>query len=201
MGRVEDPQMKFSTLDVRSAPGTVRYGLLVGCLFLVACSSQPKTDEKPSEQPVKPDAPPVISKRVSLEINGFNYTDLYIDSFEVNGQGGGNLFVSSPTSGGGGSVCCVSFSPGTTLPVRLTIKWSRDRKRWCEKEVLLTGPVPANPRHLGVHFFPDGHLEAEITEDYPEPKLRLARAYPEERKESGNTVPDEQTARCKDGYQ
>ncbi|MFY0526730.1 DUF3304 domain-containing protein [Archangium gephyra] len=167
--------------------------------MLVACN-KPKTEEKPGTQPAQVDEAPVITEPVSLTINGFNYTDLYIDSFEVNGQGGGNLFVSSPTAGGGKGVCCMSFRPGTKLPVQLRIKWTRDRKRWCEKEALLTGPVPANPRHLGVHFFPDGHIEAEITEDYPELKLKLQDYNDEQRKASGNAVADEQTARCKDGY-
>ena len=173
--------------------------LFVGLSMLEACN-KPKAEEKPGTQLAQVDEAPVIAQPVSLTINGFNYTDLYIDSFEVNGQGGGNLFVSSPTSGGGGGVCCVSFSPGTKLPVQLKIKWTRNRKRWCEKEVLLTGPVPANPRHLGVHFFPDGHIEAEITADYPELKLRLQDDNEGQRKESGNTVADEQTARCRDGY-
>ncbi|MFY0526731.1 DUF3304 domain-containing protein [Archangium gephyra] len=167
--------------------------------MLVACN-KPKAEEKPGAQLAQVEEAPVITEPVSLEINGFNYTDLYIDSFEVNGQGGGNLFVSSPTSGGGGGVCCVSFTPGTRLPVQLKLKWTRDRKRWCEKEALLTGPVPANPRHLGVHFFLDGHIEAELTEQDPEPRLRLERVDRGKRKESGNTVTDEQTARCKDGY-
>jgi hypothetical protein len=94
----------------------------------------------------------------------------------------------------------VNFTPGTQLHVQLTIKWTRDGKRWCEKEALLTGPVPANPRYLGVHFFPDGSIEAEITENDPEPRLRLERVDRGNRRESGNTVADEQTARCKDGY-
>jgi hypothetical protein len=173
--------------------------LLVGLALLVACN-KPKTEEKPGAQPAQADEAPVITQPVLLEINGFNYTDLYIDSFEVNGQGAGNLFVSSPTSGGGSGACCVSFSPGTKLPVQLRIKWTRNRKRWCEKEALLTGSVPAKPRHLGVHFFPDGRIEAEITEDYPELKLKLQDYNEGQRKESGNTVTDEQTARCKDGY-
>jgi hypothetical protein len=168
--------------QTRSVSRAVRCALFLAELSVLVACNKPKTEA------------------VSLEINGFNYTDLYIDSFEVNGQGGGNLFVSSLTSGGGKGTCCVSFTPGTNLPVQLTIKWTRDQKRWCEKEALLKGPVPANPRHLGVHFFPDGHIEVEITEDYPELKLRLKDYDPGQRKESGNTVADEQTARCKDGY-
>ena len=78
--------------------------------------------------------------------------------------------------------------------------WTRDRQRWCQKEVMFTGPVPANPRHLGVHFFPDGHIEIEITENFPEVKLRLETVGPDERKKSGNKVADEQVARCQDGY-
>jgi hypothetical protein len=133
-----------------------------------------------------------------LELNGFNYTDLYIDSFEVNGQSGGNLFVSSPTSGGGGNVCCVRWVPGgAQLPIR--VSWTRDHKRVCEQEVSIRQPVPANPRHLGVHFFPDGHIEAELTEDFPDVKLELEHHNLEERKASGNTHNDERMSRCTDG--
>jgi len=184
----------------RSAARAARRVLLFGGLAVLAACNESKTEAGPSERPARAEDTSVITRRASLEINGFNYTDLYIDSFEVNGQGGGNLFVSSPTSGGGGGVCCVSFMPGSKLPIRLNIKWTRDGKRWCEKEALVTGTVPANPRHLGVHFFPDGRIEAEITEHYAEPKLRLEDFNEAQRKESGNTVPDEQTARCKDGY-
>lgn len=160
--------------------------LLGGLLALAACN-EPSSRASGVRQPA------------ALEINGFNYTDLPISSFEVNGQGGGNIFVSSPTSGGGGSVCCVSFSPGSPLPLRVKVEWTRDRERWCEQEVLIYGPIPASPMHLGVHFFPDGHIEAEITERYPELKLRLDSVSPGMRKESGNTVADEQTSRCRDG--
>ena len=177
-----------------SGTHAVRLGLLLGGLAVLVACTERKREEPPDMLLSQVAAGPAITQRVSLEINGFNYTDLYIDSFEVNGQGGGNLFVSSPTSGGGGGVCCVSFGPGSRLPIKLTIK------RWCEKEALVMGPIPANPRHLGVHFFPDGRIEAEITENYPELKLRLEDFNEAERKASGNTVVDEQTARCKDGY-
>lgn len=149
--------------------------------------------------PTVPRESSVLSKPVALEINGYNYTDLAIDTFEVNGQGGGDLVVSSATSGGGKGVCCMGLSPGTKFPVELTIQWTRDRKRWCEKTVQLAGPVTANPRHLGVHFFPDGRIEAEITEGYPDLKLKLDRVDVGRRKPAGNSVQDEQSARCRDG--
>jgi hypothetical protein len=112
--------------QARSAAREVRCALLLAGLAVLAACNKPKPEEKPGGQPAQVDAAPVITQSISLEINGFNYTDLYIDSFEVNGQGGGNLFVSSPTSGGGGGVCCVSFTPGTRLPVQLTIKWTSE---------------------------------------------------------------------------
>ncbi|QRO01443.1 DUF3304 domain-containing protein [Archangium violaceum] len=180
-----------------------RWLLLLGGLMVPAACSQSPAGSKPGTTPVPssaPTAPSPSSAPAALEINGFNYTDLYIDSFEVNGQGGGNLYVSSKTSGGGGSVCCASWTPGTDAPLPVRIRWTRDRKRWCEQEVPIRSPVPVNPQHLGVHFFPDGHIEAEITEAPPRLKIQLDRVHPEERKASGNTVRDEQTSRCQDGY-
>jgi hypothetical protein len=61
-------------------------------------------------------------ERVNLTITGFNYTSRYIDEFSVNGQGGGNLYVSGPTSGGGGSICCVSYVKGAAAP-RIIVRW------------------------------------------------------------------------------
>jgi uncharacterized protein DUF3304 len=171
----------------------------IGLMLALAACDESTPREKPDEGPATTEDSRALRKRVSLEINGFNYTDLYIDSFSVNGQGGGNINVSSPTSGGGGSVCCVLFSRGSALPLRVKVKWTRDGERWCEQEVLITGPIPVSPEHLGVHFFPDGHIEAEITENYPKPKLQLGRVDPGKRKESGNTVADEQMGRCHDG--
>jgi hypothetical protein len=191
--------------QARWVPRAAHLGLLVGGLLLVlpGCKQpkEPNAGAKPGGAPEQTRETQRLNKHISsLTINGFNYTDLYIDSFTVDGQGGGNIYVSSPTSGGGGSVCCASFSAGSTLPLRVKVKWTRDRERWCEKEVLIPGPIPASPEHLGVHFFPDGHIEAELTEDYPEVKLQLRNVDDGRRKASGNTVADEQTARCQDGY-
>ena len=35
------------------------------------------------------------SESVSLTLHGYNYTNRYIDSYSINGQGGGNLFLST----------------------------------------------------------------------------------------------------------
>ncbi|MFY0578108.1 hypothetical protein ACN28S_30710 [Cystobacter fuscus] len=48
------------------------------------CNSETKTGEKPARAA---EDKFTVSNPVSLEINGYNYTDLYIDGFTVNGQG------------------------------------------------------------------------------------------------------------------
>lgn len=94
--------------------GLMGVALLVG---LQACAQTPKSMASKS-------AP--LGEPVGLLIEGYNYTDDYISSFTVNGQGGGNLFVSSPTAGGGKSVCCVSYTPGTLLPMKVKVRWVTD---------------------------------------------------------------------------
>lgn len=145
---------------------------------------------------------PTLGKPVGLAINGFNYTDVAIDLFSVAHQGGGNIFVSTPTSGGGGSTCCVTWRPGTKLPQPILVEWMRyanKKQRWCQKTVMLTGPVPAKPTAIGVHFMPDGDIQIELSEDYPEVKLKLESVGPGFRKPTGNVIHDEKTASCKDG--
>ena len=143
-----------------------------------------------------------LGEPVGLAINGFNYTDLPISFFSVAYQGGGNILPSTPTSGGGGTVCCVRWRPGTTLPKPMLVEWSRyTNQRWrtCQKTVMLNGPVPANPTAIGVHFMPDGDVQLEITAGYPKLKLKLNIFDDGHRHEFGNEVHDEKTASCKDG--
>lgn len=174
----------------------MRTAWLSAALAMTACGQLAAQGAATSESATRAEP---LGKPVSLAINGFNYTDAYIASFEVNYQGGGNLYVSSPTSGGGGTVCCVTWRPGTHLPKPIKVKWSRDRKRWCEKTVMLNGPVPAHPTAMGVHFMPDGDIQVELSEGYPKLKLKLESFDDGRRKEFGNVIHDEETASCKDG--
>ena len=136
---------------------------------------------------------PVATTAVSLTLHGYNYTDYYIDSFEVNGQGGGNLYVSTPDAGGGKSVCCVSWWPGTKLLMKVKIRWVADycmyeernsvgevsdwtHSIWKEAEVMLTEPPPPKPENFEVHFYRDGKIEVAITDNYSPPRLKLEAA-------------------------
>jgi len=172
----------------------------VACAFLAlgvslsACGhSLRHTETKLAQEP--------LGEPVSLAINGFNYTDTVISYFSVAGQGGSNIYVSSPTSGGGKTTCCVTWRPGTPLPRPIKVEWLRvvnGKDRWCERMAELKGPVPDKPSAIGVHFMPDGDVQVEITHGYPKLKLRLENYDDGHRKAEGNLVHDEETARCRD---
>lgn len=125
----------------------------------------------------------------ALTLYGYNYTNTYIDSYSVNGQGGGNLYISGPGSGGGGSVCCVTYTAGYINKV--TVRWQvggcmfdegRDKKGkmaqqiyhfYKEAEVTVEPKVPDDPHYFEVHIYPDEHVEAIITETTSMPRLDL----------------------------
>lgn len=136
-----------------------------------------------------------------VTIYGYNYTDSYIDSFSVNGQGGSNLAVSSPTAGGGKGACCVTVRPNQQFINPVTIRWTRDAysKQWCELNVTLKDPAPAKPGYFEVHFYQDGHVEATVTENASEPRVKLERFNPNQRHETGNVNNDPKFARCTNG--
>ena len=138
----------------------------------------------------------------NLTLYGYNYSDTGISSFEVNGHGGANLNVSTPTAGGGGSVCCVRVSSPMIEPQTVAIKWSRDAETWCEQSVQLKPPLPAKPEYFEVHFYEDGHIEVAVTEAISPPRIQLQRDGPGSRhaNEALNINNDSKLARCKRGY-
>jgi hypothetical protein len=156
---------------------------LAACaLALPACSQQGASQA----------ARPAPGEPIGLTINGYNYTDRYIDSFTVNGQGGGNLYLSTPTSGGGGGVCCVSWTPGGQLPKKVIVRWvgaycmydvrtsagevfPTRQSLWRQAIAELNGPIPVNPRTFEVHIYKDAHVEVAITEFESPPRLLLQR--------------------------
>ncbi|MEC5163993.1 MULTISPECIES: DUF3304 domain-containing protein [unclassified Janthinobacterium] len=150
-------------------------------IFLLSGCNVQQADPIPKEKSHKP---------VNLTLSGYNYTNRYIDTFSVNEQGGGNLFISGPTSGGGGSVCCVGYVPDQEA-MEVEVRWQADACRYDEgrtvsgemvrtlhsyfKEVkvIVDRNIPANPAYFEVHIYQDGHVEAAITEEPSEPRLKL----------------------------
>jgi Protein of unknown function (DUF3304) len=139
-----------------------------------------------------------------LLIQGYNDTDTYIDSFTVNGAGGGNVFVSSPTTGGGKSVCCFNFNAASKAPV--TIRWAAsycmysatnkygESYQWRksifrEVQVPVERPTGIVPAALEVHFYPDGHVEVAVTAGHSPPRLKLPITADEQRPGASNNFP------------
>jgi hypothetical protein len=141
-----------------------------------------------------------LPRSYSVTAYGYNYNDLYIDSFEIDGSGGGNLEVSIPTAGGGKHTCCAIVTPGLPPGTAFNIKWTRDRKLWCQQDVPLNKPVPKDPRYFEVHFYPDGKIEIEVTQKASRPRLQLERFGRGERHPTNNVNNDEKYSRCKNGY-
>jgi hypothetical protein len=158
------------------------------CASMIVTGCHAKTAEDTTDAVV-----PVVSKivpsnePVGLTLSGYNYTNRYIDQFYVNGIGGGNLHVSTATSGGT-NVCCFSYTPGTPAPKTVTVKWQHGACKYKETkestyaythpffktvEVPVAPNVPAKPDYFEVHFYPDGHVEAAITEQQSGGRLHL----------------------------
>lgn len=125
-----------------------------------------------------------------LTLVGYNYTDREIAQFSVNGSGGGNLQVSGPNGGGGGSVCCVNYVPGIEGK-QYRIRWHATSCRYGESgagaaysyslhrfykelDVTVVAPEVNNPRYFEVHFFPDGTVKAKVTAEASPSILSLA---------------------------
>lgn len=160
-------------------------GLLGAALLtgLQACAQTPKSMASKSAS---------LGEPVGLLIQGYNYTDDYINSFTVNGQGGGNLFVSSPSSGGSGSVCCVNYTPGTRLPMKVKVRWvtgyctyeetspygrvnTELRDIWREAVALIDDRSDGRPYAIEIHIYPDHHVEGSVTRGHSRPRLILPR--------------------------
>ena len=144
-----------------------------------------------------------VVRRHNLTLLGYNYTDFEIASFEVNGQGGGNIEVSYESSGAHGRVCCVTvFSPmHAARPV--TIRWNPVGDKWCEQTVMLAPNLPAQPENFEVHFYQDGRIEVAVSEGMgSDARLRLPRKHGNSRhQDEAQNVDNSAThARCQIGY-
>ncbi|MEX3952511.1 DUF3304 domain-containing protein [Paraburkholderia sp. EG287B] len=128
-----------------------------------------------------------------LGVFGYNYTDRAVAYFSVNGAGGGNVELSTPTAGGGKTMCCVVMDRDTVTPFWVEVKYKMSalesyppRKMiepsqpYKSAKVEVTGPIPKDPSYLEIHFYPDGHIEGAISgRDGPSPpRLKLERRLP-----------------------
>ena len=116
-------------------------------------------------------------KPVTLSMIGYNYTGRYIDSYAVDGQGGGSVQET-----GSGVVCCLSFRPDSKLPFTVKVEWVLMSKKDFEKNEWIVippekrsatatvyGPIPKEPSEFETHFLPDGSVRVFITEMRSDP--------------------------------
>ena len=169
--------------------GWNKKAMLLTGLVVLAAGCQPKMSKIPraSAAAVAPATPD--GAVVSLTIMGFNYTDYDINEFFVDGTGGGNLYVSSASGGGGGSVCCASYVIGSPAPM-VKVRWQADAciydiRRYNDgKEFsdifsiykqasVQVAAIASTPKYLEIHIYPDGHVEAAITDEVSRPRRVL----------------------------
>jgi hypothetical protein len=158
------------------------------------CRGQPSkpatTDAPAAADSARVKAP--MGTRLELTLTGYNYTNRYINQFDVDGQGGGDIDVSGPRSAGNGSSCCVSYRSGATARI-VTVRWQANACKFVsyideegkkherthsylkEVKVQVDPNIPDFPRYFEVHFYPDGHVEAAMTEHESGARLVLSK--------------------------
>lgn len=117
----------------------------------------------------------------SVSIVKFNYTDRYIGDVAVNGVWAAGV----DAFGGGGDRIQGLLSPSNanaTVSLKVTWvvaddydvasnKYSRRSGEPRESAVEVARPYPVNPSYLVLHFYPDGHVEAELEADRPKRRI------------------------------
>jgi hypothetical protein len=164
------------------------YAAMLFFLALCACTKAVKSQATPSGSSVYKEPRPV-----SLALVGYNYTNRYINEFSVGGRGGGNLYVSSPTSGGGGTACCAKHWPGVK-GYKVTVRWQSGacyyrvrasdsddvyqtlHSYYKEAEVAVDDRAGERARYMEVHFYPDGSVQVTATEQPSAPQVALSKA-------------------------
>jgi hypothetical protein len=155
--------------------------LLASFAMFASCHAQ-KLDESESRRG---------SEYTLLGLVGYNYTDRHISNYSVDSAGGGNVNMSSPTSGGSGVTCCVKLSKKYTGPILVKVRWQVDgciyivsnprtgataklrHFYYKEAEVRAQRVVGENPKYIETHFYPDGSVQVLLTENGSNPRLVL----------------------------
>jgi len=169
-----------------------RWILLFACILMMPTLAACKNSRIETNAGATKVIPEKI-EAINLAITGYNYTDRYINDFSVNGNGGGNIYVSTPSSGGGGSTCCATYVSGDKA-WKVRVEWQIGgctydnsvnddgspvysiHPYYKEVEVQIDPRIPEDPKYLEVHFYPDGHIEAAVTENRSAPRLALEKS-------------------------
>ena len=115
-----------------------------------------------------------------------NYTDRYIADVSVNGQWAG----AANAYGGEGNRVEGFIAPSEPKKIVLKVKWNIGSYYSVENDsytrapiesrsadVEIAKPYPLNPSYLILHFYSDGHVDAELSSERPVRKIPRPAGY------------------------
>jgi len=127
----------------------------------------------------------------TLSLVGYNYTNRIIESYTVDYASGGDIKLSSATSGGGGISCCFDYYPGLAEKMLVKVRWQVDGCTYVlrnpitkatadvrhlyykEKMVEVERKTNGTPEFIETHIFPNGSVRVFLTAEISSPILRL----------------------------
>ena len=122
----------------------------------------------------------------SVSMLSFNYTNRYIGDVVVDGAWGGG----ADAHGNGGAAQGLLAPSDPNRKAVLKVEWvvadaydvaankyTRMPDEKHSAEVPVAWPYPKNPRYLVLHFYPDGHVEAELEAEQPKRRIAQPAGY------------------------
>lgn len=164
---------------------------LIFLVLLIAMFSIAQAKEIDSSENIKK------SGLTMLGLIAYNYTDRTIASYQINGAGGGDVSLSSLTSGGSGTTCCVQYEMLRKAPIHVLVRWQENgcyfqvksqaseyvsrqtHYYFKEKEVMVDLMHNGNPTYIETHFYPDGDVRVRITDEISLPQIKLSGRRPD----------------------
>lgn len=196
--------MKSRTLAAASIGEFTRVHGIFLCLLFIALMLYSTKSESGFRSN---DASTVKVKNSSLGLIGFNYTNKTIENYSVDGVGGGNIWLSSNTSGGGGVTCCIDYSSVKLKGSAVKVRWQMDgclylmtneitgasqkvrHLYYKEVTVNVEDVSRGRPQYIETHLYPDGGVKVLLTREISNPLVRFGK----NRRDQSNFP------RCKDG--
>lgn len=157
--------------------------VILGCWMSSAYGAEKNIEDQESDE-------------LLLGLVGYNYTNRTIEEYSVDGISGGDISKSSPTSGGGGTTCCVRLPKELQGTVQVTVRWQVDGCRYLmrdsdgkteevrhffyrKEEVNVIIPSGKAVAYLETHFYPNGRPQVRVTEHMSLPALALDKKRPD----------------------
>ena len=116
-----------------------------------------------------------MARTLTVDVVVMNYTPTAVAYVSVDGHDAGGFYHAyAPGTIGGTVYCCIEVKPG---PVHVKWEYSRPPSdtrpdELFKRDVVGIIPKPNGPyKYLGVHIYPDDHVEFTLSRDIPEEKV------------------------------